>query len=442
MKKVSIVLFLLITAISVAFADSTPVIISFQGQLRENSIPVSGNRTMHFRILDVSSNVIWQSNASLATQVTVAVSNGIYTVGLGDTSLTNMAALTSADLDRNIKLFLRVRVGTEDLSPDILLSAVPFAYIAKQAETITQNISAGNSVALALRQSTQNVGLFNTNPTGIFQVSSNYLFVSSNGNIGVSTTNPQEILDVTGRVRLGQITAPGTTTDKLYNVGGNLFWNGVTLNTISGGSSQWTTTASASIYYTSGNVGIGNNNPTNLFQVSANAFVVSSNGYVGIGIAAPQEKLHVSGSILMNDFVVTPGVTANRIYRVSGNLYWNGSQLGSSTQTVIQGTLTIPIILTVTANGTTLINTTGVTAVFVAGGSAGNHNLGLSAGVMGQMLIVVGKAGTGTPRLQDDTANGGAVPRLGGATRNLTVNKSITLIFNGSEWIEIAYGNN
>jgi hypothetical protein len=61
---------------------------------------------------------------------------------------------------------------------------------------------------------------------------------------------------------------------------------------------------------------------------------------------------------------------------------------------------------------------------------------------MGQMLIIVGKGGSGTPRLQDDTANGGAVPRLGGATRNLTLNKSITLIYNGSEWIELAFGNN
>jgi len=371
MKKILIASLLMLGLLGIAFADSTPAIINFQGQLRENSVPVSGNRTMHFRILDVSSNVIWQSNASLANQVTVAVSNGIYTVGLGDTSLTNMAALNNSDLDQNKKLFLRVRVGTEDLSPDILLSAVPFAYIAKQAETITQNISAGNSVALALRQATQNIGLFNTNPTGIFQVSSNYLFVSSNGRVG-----------------------------------------------------------------------IGNSAPANLFQVSTNALVVSNNGRVGIGTAVPLEALHVSGSILMNDLVSTPSVTANRIYHVSGNLFWNGSQLGSSTETVIQGTLTIPIILTVTANGTTLINTTGVTAVFVVGGSGGNHNLGLSAGALGQLLIVVGNGGAGTPRLQDNTANGGAVPRLGGATRNLTVNKSITLIYNGTNWIEIAYGNN
>ncbi len=555
MKKIISFVLFSIVMLSAAYADSTPVIVSFQGQLRENGIPVSGNKTMHFRILDVSSNVIWQSNATLTNQVTVTVTNGIYTVGLGDTSLSNMAALLSSDLDQNKKLFLRVRVGIEDLSPDILLSAVPFAYIAKQAEVITQNISAGNSVALALRQATQNVGIGNTNPINLLQVSINALVVSANGRVGIGTTNVQEQLDVAGRIRLNQTTTPGTTTDKLYNVGGNLFWNGVTVNTVSG-TNYWSIN-SANIFYPSGNVGVTSTTPTNLFQVSANylvvsangligigttapshslhivngklqithtgtsgavilnrtdgkymamragtaggffsyedtgffaitkestanlvigagnlanatlvsdingyvgigtiapsnlfqvssnAFSVSQNGYVGVGTASPQETLHVSGSVLMGTFGATPNVTANRLYNVSGNLFWNGSQLGSSTETIIQGTLTIPLVKTVTANTATfLVDTTGVTAIFVVGGTGGNQNLGLTAGELGQMLIIVGNGGTGTPRLQDNTANGGAVPRLGGATRSLTQGKSITLIFNGSEWIELAFGNN
>ena len=40
---------------------------------------------------------------------------------------------------------------------------------------------------------------------------------------------------MTGRIHLGQIAAPGTTTDKLYNVGGALTWNGTDISAGGGG---------------------------------------------------------------------------------------------------------------------------------------------------------------------------------------------------------------
>jgi len=52
-----------------------------------------------------------------------------------------------------------------------------------------------------------------------------------NGRMGMGMTDPDEQLELTGRIHLGQISAPSTTTDKLYNVGGSLTWNGSTLST-------------------------------------------------------------------------------------------------------------------------------------------------------------------------------------------------------------------
>jgi len=270
------VILLLISIAGFAFADSTPVIISFQGQLRENSVPVSGNKTMHFRILDVSSNIIWQSDASQSNQVTVAVANGIYTVGLGDTSLTNMAALTKSDIDQNKKLYLRVRVGIEDLAPDILLSAVPFAYIAKQAETITQNISAGNSVVLALRQATQNVGLFNTSPTGVFQVSSNYFVVSSNGRVGIATATPAGV----------------------FQVSSNYF-----------------------VVSANGNIGIADSNPSNLFEVSTNYLVVSANGNIGVSTSNALATLVVDGGLVTAPSAVVSLTADNQLITVGNRSF-------------------------------------------------------------------------------------------------------------------------
>jgi len=49
------------------------------------------------------------------------------------------------------------------------------------------------------------------------------------GKVGIGTATPSELLDVVGRVHLAQTTAPGTATDKLYNVSGTLYWNGTAL---------------------------------------------------------------------------------------------------------------------------------------------------------------------------------------------------------------------
>ncbi len=48
-----------------------------------------------------------------------------------------------------------------------------------------------------------------------------------NGNVGIGVSNPAEKIDINGRIKLAQTTVPTTVTDKLYNVGGVLYWNGL-----------------------------------------------------------------------------------------------------------------------------------------------------------------------------------------------------------------------
>ena len=53
--------------------------------------------------------------------------------------------------------------------------------------------------------------------------------ITDGGHLGVGTSTPDESIHTTGRFYLDQVAAPSTTTNRLYNVGGNLTWNGITL---------------------------------------------------------------------------------------------------------------------------------------------------------------------------------------------------------------------
>lgn len=54
----------------------------------------------------------------------------------------------------------------------------------------------------------------------------NYSGLFMGGNVGIGVSDPDEILELAGRLHLGQVSAPSSTSDKLYNVGGTLYWNG------------------------------------------------------------------------------------------------------------------------------------------------------------------------------------------------------------------------
>jgi len=84
----------------------------------------------------------------------------------------------------------------------------------------------------------QRVGILQTDPSYTLDVTGNAQVTTDmtvGGSVGLGVTDPDEQLEITGRLHMGQIAAPGTTTDKLYNVAGALTWNGTDLTAGGGG---------------------------------------------------------------------------------------------------------------------------------------------------------------------------------------------------------------
>ncbi len=131
---------------------------------------------------------------------------------------------------------------------------------------------------------------------------------------GLNTFNSNPVI-------LGSIGAPGTTTNRLYNVGGSLYWNGINL---SSGSLGTVTSVGAgnglnfSTITTTGNVTLGT--PSAITSSSTNSVTTTSHthaltngvytntvntftannyfngGAVGIGTSSPDNKLHIHQS--------------------------------------------------------------------------------------------------------------------------------------------------
>lgn len=64
----------------------------------------------------------------------------------------------------------------------------------------------------------------------------NYCAIFQSGNVGIGVSDPDEQLELTGRIHLGQTSSPSTTSDKLYNLGGTLYWAGQAVSTGGAGS--------------------------------------------------------------------------------------------------------------------------------------------------------------------------------------------------------------
>jgi hypothetical protein len=118
--------------------DITPTM-SYQGRLVENGSPVTGSRSMTFRLFDAASGgtLYWEEGPKM-----VSVSNGLFTVTLGDTTPFNVDNFAQ-------QLYLEITVASTKL-PRQVLQGAPYALsLAPGADVVgttgSSLVYAGNS---------------------------------------------------------------------------------------------------------------------------------------------------------------------------------------------------------------------------------------------------------------------------------------------------------
>ena len=133
----------------VVFAPSSlavPMTMNYQGHVESGGMPFDGTGLFMFAIVNGDGTATyWSNDGTTGTgvdptlEVEVGVNNGLFSVILGDTNLTNMVALDSAVFD-NDELKIRIwfnngsPTGTQLLSPDQWITTQGFAFRAGTAD--------------------------------------------------------------------------------------------------------------------------------------------------------------------------------------------------------------------------------------------------------------------------------------------------------------------
>ena len=155
MKKM---IFLIMTgfvfmAVSLALATDVPMMLNYQGYVEyDDGVPVNGNGYFKFAIVNQAGDTTYWSSDGTSTagseptnEVTIPVTDGVFTVKLGDTDLTNMTGLPTTPFDQQ-NIYIRVWFGDdnvtfEQLTPDTQIVSAGFAYKAQSVVDVPPGLT-------------------------------------------------------------------------------------------------------------------------------------------------------------------------------------------------------------------------------------------------------------------------------------------------------------
>jgi len=212
--------FLLLSSIAMA---QVPQIINYQGRVSVNGTNFDGMGQFQFSLVDGSGGSTYWSNGNGV--VSLPVAGGFYSVLLGDTNVTNMAAIPPAvftNSDVRLRVWFNAGPGLQELTPDRRLTAVGYALMAGNVSdgVITSNkIAAGAVTTAAIADSAVGTSQIANYAITSLNIASNTITavnmalgagVVPSGTLVLSQTGTNEALTAAGFVPLTTITNIGS----------------------------------------------------------------------------------------------------------------------------------------------------------------------------------------------------------------------------------------
>ncbi len=203
-----------------ALAGGAPAVVSYQGQVLVGGTPFTGTAYFKFAVVNqAGTTTYWSNDATTsgepANAVTLAVTNGLFNVLLGDTSLANMTALPAGAFSEPER-WLRVWFSSDgstfvQLSPDRRIAAAPYALQAQEAANAAglNGLPAGSFWQVGGNAGTDPasdyLGTSDDVSLALGANGSKSAYLTPGGNLGLGTDSPGERLTVRGNAQvLGQ----------------------------------------------------------------------------------------------------------------------------------------------------------------------------------------------------------------------------------------------
>ena len=268
-------------------AQTIPQMIPYTGTIEVNGTSFNGNGQFKFAIVSQDGSISYWSNDNTSVAgseptdfVTLSVNNGVFTVKLGDVSLTNMQPIAVGVFDSDLT-YLRVWfndgvIGFQPLSPDRQLASVPYAYRAEVAENVTSGgvtsdmISDGAVTTTDIADGTIATGDLAFDPSTQAELDTHKSSADHDGRYYTETElsaagtinaagNPVDWTKLKG--------VPTDFADGIDNIGSGSLPSGTSGQTLRHNGTDWT--ANSLLFNDGTSVGIGTTSPAKPLHVAA-----------------------------------------------------------------------------------------------------------------------------------------------------------------------------